>query len=53
MKESNGMTFAEVIQIIFIVLKLCGVIEWSWWLVLSPVWISALIVFAGYLLYRR
>lgn len=25
--------------ITFIVLKLCGVISWSWWWVLSPLWI--------------
>ena len=29
--------------IVFIVLKLVGVISWSWWWVLSPVWIPALI----------
>jgi hypothetical protein len=23
----------------FIILKLCGVINWSWWWVLSPLWI--------------
>ncbi len=23
----------------FIVLKLCGVINWSWWWVCSPIWI--------------
>lgn len=25
------------LQVAFIVLKLCGVIDWSWWLVFSPV----------------
>lgn len=27
----------EVLTIVFIVLKLCGVISWSWWWVLSPI----------------
>lgn len=27
----------ELITIIFVVLKLTGVIDWSWWLVLSPI----------------
>lgn len=46
MKESNnnvttgGITAIDVLQIVFIVLKLCGVIKWSWWLVLMPIWIS-------------
>ena len=35
-----GLTFWDLIQVAFIVLKLCGVIDWSWWLVLAPLWIS-------------
>jgi hypothetical protein len=30
------MGFAEVLTVIFITLKLTGVIDWSWWLVLLP-----------------
>ena len=30
----------ELITIVFVVLKLTGVIDWSWWLVLSPMLIS-------------
>lgn len=30
------MGFTEVLTIVFIVLKLIGVIAWSWWLVLLP-----------------
>lgn len=37
---SGGMGFAEVIQVVFIVLKLCHVINWSWLGVLAPTWIS-------------
>ena len=32
--------FTGIITIIFIVLKLLNVVEWSWWLVFSPIWIS-------------
>lgn len=28
----------------FVVLKLCDVIDWSWWWVLSPLWITAFAV---------
>ena len=28
------------LQINFLVLKLCNLINWSWWWVLSPLWIS-------------
>ena len=42
MSKSNnaGMRFLEVLALIFIVLKLCGVITWSWWWVLSPIFID-------------
>lgn len=30
------MGFTEVLTIVFIVLKLMGIINWSWWLVLLP-----------------
>ena len=44
MKDNNnyttgGIGFIDVLQIVFIVLKLCGDIKWSWWLVLMPLWI--------------
>ncbi|TKI47512.1 transmembrane Fragile-X-F protein [Lysinibacillus tabacifolii] len=34
------MGIAEVLTVIFIVLKLTEVITWSWWLVLLPAMIS-------------
>lgn len=46
-----GLGFAEALTILFIALKLCGVITWSWLWVLSPIWISfALIFFLGVLI---
>ena len=35
----GGISFIGLLTIVFIVLKLCGVIAWSWWWVLSPIWI--------------
>ena len=35
--------FVGLLTIVFIVLKLTGVIEWSWLWVLSPLWISFLL----------
>lgn len=37
---SIGGGFTGLLTIAFIVLKLCGVIDWSWVWVLSPLWIS-------------
>ena len=35
-KAKGGLTFLEVLQLIFIVLKLCKVIKWSWLVVFLP-----------------
>jgi hypothetical protein len=41
---SNGIGFTGLLTIVFITLKLCKVIDWSWVWVLSPVWIAVCIV---------
>ena len=38
--KSGGVGFGSLLTIAFIVLKLCHVIDWSWWWVLSPIWIG-------------
>ena len=47
MKDNNngtaargGVGFVGLLQLVFIVLKLCNVINWSWWAVLLPAIIS-------------
>ena len=42
--KSGGIGFVGALTIVFIVLKLCHVIDWSWVWVLSPIWISACFV---------
>lgn len=44
---SGGIGATGLLGIAFIVLKLCGVIDWSWWWVLSPYWGALAIVLAG------
>jgi hypothetical protein len=36
---SNGIGFGTVLFLVFLVLKLTGNIDWSWWWVTSPIWI--------------
>jgi len=51
-----GVTFMDLLLLVNIVLKLCGVITWSWWVVLWPLWggiafiliISIIIFIAGF-----
>lgn len=48
----GGIGLAGVLTVVFVVLKLVGVIHWSWLWVLSPLWISlglSLLVIVGFL----
>jgi hypothetical protein len=43
MEDNKGMGFLAVLQTILIVVKLNGVgaiAAWSWWLVLTPLWVG-------------
>lgn len=52
--NSGGIGFLGLLTILFIGLKLTGYIAWSWWWILSPVWIPTLLVIViliGYLIF--
>ena len=38
------MGILDVILIVFIILKLTGLIAWSWWAVLIPLWIILILL---------
>ena len=42
--SSSGIGFFGLLAILFIALKLIGVITWSWLWVLAPIWIPFVIV---------
>lgn len=42
--KGTSIGFFGLLQLIFIVLKLCGVIHWTWFWVLSPIWLEVLLV---------
>jgi hypothetical protein len=48
--SSSGIGFVGMLTILFIGLKLAGVINWDWLWVLSPIWITAIITIAIILL---
>ena len=41
---NDGVGFAGLLTIAFIVLKLLGIITWSWIWVFSPIWIEAILI---------
>ena len=47
---SNSGTLVGLTFLVFLVLKLTGVIDWSWWWVTSPLWLAAMATVAGLLL---
>lgn len=48
--NSNGLNLTAVLFIVFLVLKLTGNINWSWWWVTSPLWIPLVIALGVVLL---
>ena len=48
---SSGLDIMAILGIVFIVLKLCGVITWSWWWVLAPFWIGFALAFVFVVLF--
>lgn len=42
--SSTGIGFWGLLQIVFITLKVTNLINWSWFWVLSPVWMSAIFI---------
>ena len=46
--SSSGISIFTILFLIFLVLKLTGKIDWSWWWVTSPMWIptACILIFA-------
>ena len=49
--SSGGIGFTGLLTVAFIVLKLTNYIDWSWWWVLSPIWIPVALVILGFPLF--
>ena len=52
--SGGGIGIGTLLFVVFLILKLCDKIDWSWWWVTSPLWIPAaliiVIVFIGCIL---
>ena len=49
--SSGGIGFTGLLLILFITLKLLKLISWSWWWVLSPIWIGTCLFLLFVILY--
>ena len=53
--KTTGRTigFTGILTVAFIVLKLCGIIKWSWLWVISPIWISVVLWILGFMIFYK
>ena len=49
--KSSGTGLCGLLTVLFVVLKLCGVIKWSWIWVFAPTWIPLVLVVVISLIY--
>ena len=41
--NSGGLSLATILFLIFLVLKLTNYIDWSWWWISAPLWLTAIL----------
>ena len=51
MENNNGLSLSAIVFIVFLTLKLSGIIDWSWWWITLPLWwlipaIAVIVIFA-------
>lgn len=42
--KKDSFPYASVLALVLVAAKMFGVIDWSWWLVLAPLWVAVLIL---------
>lgn len=50
-RTAMGLSLPVIVFVVFLTLRLAGVISWSWWWVTSPLWIVAALIVAITILY--
>lgn len=46
----GGLSFLNILFLVFLILKLTKVINWSWWWITAPLWGQAALVLGAFLL---
>mgnify|MGYP006956055080 FL=1 len=46
--SNSNVGFWGILQLVFIVLKFCNTISWSWWLVLAPIEMQLILIILLY-----
>lgn len=48
--QANSIGFLGMLTVVFTTLKLLDKIDWSWWWILSPLWLPFTVVFLIFLI---
>jgi hypothetical protein len=38
-KENKGLSYCHILNLIFVVAKIWGIINWSWWIIFIPIFV--------------
>ncbi len=49
-KDTSGLGLGTILFLIFLILKLTNLINWSWWWVFAPFWMPFAIIFLLFIL---
>ncbi|MBP3885686.1 MAG: hypothetical protein J6D54_12240 [Olsenella sp.] len=49
-ERRGGVGFLSLLGLLFIGLRLAGLIDWSWWVVLSPIWVQLAVLMACFVI---
>jgi len=49
----GGAVLVNLLTILFVILKLCNIINWTWGMVFSPIWISYLLTLVAMFIYIK
>ena len=52
-RGGHGIGLGGALFLVFLVLKLLGIIDWSWWWVTAPIWIPVILVILFFILLYR
>ena len=51
MNKQMDISLSIILFIVFLVLKLTHVIDWSWWWITSPLWIGAILAIIAFIIF--
>ena len=51
MNKQMDISLSIILFIVFLILKLINVIDWSWWWITSPLWIGAILAIIALIIF--